>query len=159
LKPILILLLIFFVGCQSKPTPKDVISGTSATVIMAPVIIGIGSYIGVQKGMQKTAIATKMPSSTYSKLITKEELENLMDPWNKMGGTFHYIGTKHKYNYISRTSLGRQIFHISENEYQIQNQFKLTAKSWQWRKLKKKPRTFNGNVSDNLLLQLQGHYP
>jgi len=111
------------------------IGNTGFAVLMSPVFIAGISYTGAEKVTQKVAIASKLPSKTYSEEISAEQIKRLLRPRIKFQGKWYYIGTRKKFHFFASDILARNIFRVNKSEYEIKEQFPLTAIKSKWREI------------------------
>ena len=120
-------------GCRTSDLQYNV-SDSAKMVSASPVLVPAAAYVGTRGSIQKTAIATSLPTRWYSGLISGEELKRRMNQLNKLA-KWEYMGTKNGFHFIACTEIFRRIYRVGEDEFAMEKPFVLTSRKSRWRRI------------------------
>jgi hypothetical protein len=124
-------------GCRSSEV-EDAVAESSAVVVLTPIAASYGAAYESDVVTQNSSIATAAPTQLYSQKVTLSELwQKSMQHGHKFHEPWKYMGTKNGEHYLALYPfLGfREIYRIDETEYEIEESFELTSRSYQWREI------------------------
>ena len=117
-------------------TSAEMVEIAPGVIALTPVVASYAAYDGSMTLSENASMVMDFSPDLYSEEITAEELKALVnyhngkfhEPWKYMGTRdgFHYLAL---YPFLNR----RQIYRIPEEEYAIDEPFKLTSRSSGWR--------------------------
>jgi hypothetical protein len=123
-------------GClftAATDSEESVVSGAAEKVSIATVRYAGGESVITE---QDSAISVVAPKQWYSEPLTKSELwQKGLQHGFQMHEPWKYMGTKNGEHYLMLYPLSgfKQIYRVSEEEYQIDAPFELMSSSSKWR--------------------------
>ena len=134
-------------GCQSPNFDSSLDVGSSVFTAAADSKVLVVPAATVKIAVDRTGVAVPessivvgAPKQLYSEQVTKSELWRIsMQHGCKFYEPWKYMGTKDRKHYLMiYPFLGfREVYRIAETEYPLEDPFELTARTSEWREIKK----------------------